>query len=114
MYMYIIIMVYYTLAVFTTLSKTAEAVLYYDPPLIVLTWKVLGKMACRVKSILTSEACSAVRDMCSVMLKKTSECVACASQGKKVSTCTRTCTLPSLLVGCVCCCRIHRASLLNC
>ena len=72
----------------------ARLVLKFDPSLILLAWKALGKLICRLKDhthILTGNGLSLdamATDICEAMRSKSEECVKSASRSDKVHACT--------------------------
>ena len=77
--------------VICSLFNTAQISLHFDPSLILLTWKAVGKLVCRLRDhthcpsdnewSLSSVVCG----ICDAMKQKSRECVKCASQKDKVN-----------------------------
>lgn len=75
--------------VICSLFNTAQISLHFDPSLILLTWKAVGKLVCRLRehthSLSDNEwsLSSVVCGICDAMKQKSQECVKCASQKDK-------------------------------
>ena len=98
--------------VLCSLSQAAEEVLHFDPTIVIMTWKAVGKTVCYLKTCPShiEEACPIITSMCTAMRQQSNECVSHGIRREKKASSpilSINCLTPSLT-------RIHTVNFPSC
>ena len=61
--------------VLSALTKVTTVALNFDPSMLVLCWKALGKLLCKVKGQFPNHITLIIKELCVAMDTKTTECL---------------------------------------
>ena len=69
----------------SSLTQAAEEILHFDPTVVIMAWKAVGRMVCYLKTCSSHVlmACPAITSMCAAMRHQSNECASCGARREK-------------------------------
>ena len=75
----------FSFSALSSLTQAAEEILHFDPTVVVMAWKAVGRMVCYLKTCSSHVlmACPAITSMCAAMRQQSNECASCGVRREK-------------------------------